>query len=124
MSTETAVKIESAPVITELAFSKDVKLPVDLIASQLEKMRSDMGRYGKLAEEKGLTKEIRSLSGDLHHIVTPEMGSKLRQLGHITTREAEDIRHFHSAIKALEGIMSYTSRKAAEKAKLSKLKGK
>lgn len=116
----------AAPVITpaakpakvsKLSFSKDYAFPVDSVEKSLEKMRGDMGRYRALATKHGLTKTVRDMAGDAVSIVTPEMGAKLRSAGHITAREAEDIRAFSAAIKALELIVSYDNRKALEAAK-------
>jgi hypothetical protein len=120
MSNKQAETVAAVASIAALVFSKDVQLPVAGIAASLEKMRGDMGRFAKLAESKGLTKQVRSLSGDVVQIVTPEMGTKLRAAGLITTREAKDITAFHGAIKALELVLSYDARKAEEKRKLGK----
>jgi hypothetical protein len=105
---------------SKLAFSKDYSFEIPTLEKALEKMRSDMGRYRDLASKHGLSKTVRDMAGEAHAIVTPEMGAKLRAAGHITAREAEDIRHYSAAIKALEGIATYDARKAAEAAKLKK----
>lgn len=101
-----------------ISFSKDYAFNVESIQKSLEKMRGDMGRYRQIAEKHGLFRTARDIAGDNVKIIPPEMASKLRSAGLITSREAEDIRVFSAAIKGLEGIMSYESRKAAEVAKL------
>jgi hypothetical protein len=103
--------------VAKLSFSKDYSFEIQTVESALEKMRGDMGRYRTLAVKHGLQKTVRDMAGEAIPIVTPEMGAKLKQAGLITAREAEDIRHFSAAIKALEGIASYDARKALEAAK-------
>lgn len=115
---ETAVTPAAKPAKSaKLSFSKDYSFPVDTVEKALEKIRGDMGRFKALASKHGLTKTVRDMSGEAVSIVTPEMGAKLKSAGLITAREAEDIRAFSGAIKALELIVSYDSRKALEAAK-------
>jgi hypothetical protein len=114
-----AAKSEKAKV-QELVFSKSTKFDLEKLASELEKVRGDMGRFHSLAVKHGIGKDITYLSGEVHKIPTPEMGAKLRAAGLITAREAEDIRGFHKAKQGLEILLTYSARKATEKAKLAK----
>lgn len=103
--------------VAKLSFSKDYSFEIPTVEAALEKMRGDMGRYRNLAVKHGLQKTVRDMAGEAHAIVTPEMGAKLKAAGHITAREAEDIRAFSAAIKALEAIVTYDARKALEASK-------
>lgn len=106
--------------VPKLTFSADYSFELPSIEKALEKMRSDMGRFRTLALKHGLSKGVRDMTGQRHDIVTSAMGAKLKSAGLITTREAQDIVAFEKAISALETIVAYDTRKAAEAAKLNK----
>lgn len=103
--------------IERLIFSKSIQFDLNHLSSELGKLAGYAGSIEKRLGDDSQGKEMLTVGGNLVKVPTADGIARYVREGKVTKEEAENLRFFTNAIKALAGIATFTQRKALNEAK-------